>query len=271
MKGSTKVDVLDLEAGPSLADLAALQYNTYMYAPPVRGAVESVTDLGELAARLGSIVTFDRRGDVVFMDNFECGLAKWVCTAIGSGCSSALSEESPYRGYWSAKLSVGSVAVAISRMDIYTPFPLPSKMGFEIAFTVDGDAGSFSLGMNIYNGTQLIKGEIRYTPSTGALEYIDVDSNLATLASGLSLRADAHQYHVIKLVLDGDGAEYVRVILDSTQYKMDGVAARSEASALDAYMQGVVSLISDGAHTSSIYVDGAIITQNEPISLLCRS
>ncbi|GAI56753.1 unnamed protein product, partial [marine sediment metagenome] len=36
-----------------------------------------LADMGELAVRLGSIVTHDRRGDVIWMDNFDSGIAKW--------------------------------------------------------------------------------------------------------------------------------------------------------------------------------------------------
>jgi len=36
--------------------------------------VHLVQDVGELAARLGSIVTFDRRGNVIWLTSFEDGL-----------------------------------------------------------------------------------------------------------------------------------------------------------------------------------------------------
>jgi len=39
--------------------------------------VYQMTDLGELAVRLGSIVTHDRRGDVIFLEDFEEGMGRW--------------------------------------------------------------------------------------------------------------------------------------------------------------------------------------------------
>ena len=43
-----------------------------------------LTDLGELAVRLGSPVSFDRRGDVVMMETFEDGLDAWVTDGLWS-------------------------------------------------------------------------------------------------------------------------------------------------------------------------------------------
>ena len=52
-----------------------------------QATVFPVTDLGELAARLGSIVSHDRRGDVIWLDGFEDGLDKWQPTTSGSGAA----------------------------------------------------------------------------------------------------------------------------------------------------------------------------------------
>lgn len=218
----------------------------------------------ELAARLGSIVTFDRHGEVIWLDSMESGLAKWAETAIGANSAIALSNASARYGYWSAKLTAGAGATAFARLDAYAAYPLLSKLGFEIAFTVDADAGSISWAMALYNGTQLVKPEVRYTPATGYLEYVDADSVWRKLATGLSLRTGDKQYHVLKLVWDTQKSEYCRVILDSVQYDMVGVAARTAADATAACLGVLVWLSSDGANISSVYIDGAIITQNEP-------
>ncbi|GAH47647.1 unnamed protein product, partial [marine sediment metagenome] len=40
--------------------------------------------MGEIAARLGSIVTYDKRGDVVDFDNFEFPVLRWDINVVGS-------------------------------------------------------------------------------------------------------------------------------------------------------------------------------------------
>jgi len=47
--------------------------------------IYSLHDMGELAVRLGSIVSFDRRGDVIFSDSFQNGLGKVYASGVGAG------------------------------------------------------------------------------------------------------------------------------------------------------------------------------------------
>ena len=51
-------------------------YPDYGTQGPV-STVHSIQDLGELAVRLGSIVTFDRRGNVLWLDGFDSGIGAW--------------------------------------------------------------------------------------------------------------------------------------------------------------------------------------------------
>ena len=43
----------------------------------VKEVSASISDMGEVAARLGSIDIYDKRGDVVFFDNFEGAFLRW--------------------------------------------------------------------------------------------------------------------------------------------------------------------------------------------------
>ncbi len=65
-----------------LTNLLQQRYYQNMHARPKRAGVHSVTDLGELAARLDSLDVYDRRGDVVWMaSNTYDGLGlqeRWV-------------------------------------------------------------------------------------------------------------------------------------------------------------------------------------------------
>lgn len=46
--------------------------------------VSKLLDNAELAARLGSPVLFDRRGTVIFMDDFNCGVNHWDTVTKGN-------------------------------------------------------------------------------------------------------------------------------------------------------------------------------------------
>ncbi|GAI49683.1 unnamed protein product, partial [marine sediment metagenome] len=51
----------------------------------VKEVAGTLADMGELAARLSSIVEYDRRGDVVYLDDFEEPVLKWSPLAAGAG------------------------------------------------------------------------------------------------------------------------------------------------------------------------------------------
>jgi len=67
-----------------------------------------LTDMGELAARLGSINTYDRRGDVIFLDSFESGLTAWSPSSACTGSDLVQSAKHARSGGFSAKFVCGS-------------------------------------------------------------------------------------------------------------------------------------------------------------------
>ncbi|GAG01299.1 unnamed protein product, partial [marine sediment metagenome] len=44
-----------------------------------------LSDIGELAVRLGSLCSYDRRGEVIFIDDFGHGVNGYVLSHVGTG------------------------------------------------------------------------------------------------------------------------------------------------------------------------------------------
>ena len=68
----------------------------------------STIGLAELAARLGSPTTYERRGALIFADIFDSGLSKWNTDTSGAGASVALTALYASVGKYSAMLTAGS-------------------------------------------------------------------------------------------------------------------------------------------------------------------
>ena len=230
------------------------------------GAVTTyqLTDLGELAARLGSIVTFDRRGDLIWADDFERGLAKWDDFASGAGSSVALSTAAARNGRYSCLLTAGAAVDRYAQIQHFSPFFVLSRMGVEFSFRLPADIGHLRLTANMWDGVNNTRFSIKYDDAADTLYYEDSAGVYVSLATGLVLNTSATLFHTLKLVFDAATGMYVRAILNEDTYSLAGIAGPAAASATAPVFGVTIYLNGWALAASEAYVDDAILTQNEP-------
>ena len=78
--------------------------------------VYTLQDLAELAARLGSIDVFDRRGNVLLLDDFESGIKKWLFGGTGSYSAGWICDRAEHGGFC---LSIQTEGAATSLVSAY--------------------------------------------------------------------------------------------------------------------------------------------------------
>jgi len=227
----------------------------------------TLSDMAELAARLGSINTFDRRGDVIWLDDFENNINKWLTYAVGTGGSVALSNDRARNGAMSAKLVTPSDALLAAR--IYRDFPYPEvgKIGAEISFTIDNDLDFFQLGLQFWTETKYTNSLLRYLPSEKALYYADSDGVIKVLLSNVNLFATTPLFHTLKLVVDIKTDKYVRALLDSYYVDMSDIACRTTTGVYTKDMNSQIVAMGKAGLNITIYIDDFILTQNEPVNV----
>ncbi len=226
--------------------------------------VGSMADNAELAARLGSIVTFDRRGDVVWLDDFEDNIDKWEVMTLGIGAAVVLSNEAARNGSRSAKLTTGPAIDNYAIIIKHLPYPALSKVGFEISFTIDEDLNHLFHSLMLLDGTNRYIGSIDYRPDVDELYYYDDAGAPQLIASGLNLAASIYHFHTMKLVVDIATMRYVRLILDERTYDLSNYLMQPILDATLPTMWAYFASFTGVAANQSIYVDDAIVTQNEP-------
>lgn len=227
--------------------------------------VFQLTDLAEHAVRLGSIDLFDRGGDVVFLDGFEDGLNPWVAVTNGTGAAVAIVTTPVRDGAQAVRLTGGSdgVRVASVRKDLAAPELL--TLGAEMAFHLDGQIESLEIDLDVFDGANLTRFNVRWLDSADALQYRDSNDVWVTFASGLSLSTTGNLFHILKLVADASLGEYVRVRLNNRVYTLEGVPARISASAALPRFLVEIRLISLLGQNNRAVIDNVIVTQNEPV------
>lgn len=226
--------------------------------------VHEITDLGELAVRLGSIVSHDRRGDVVWYDEFECGLDKWEVSAVGTGSAAALSTDRAHNGETSCKLTAGSDSTRRSECLHRLAIPAYSLWGFECAFNLSSSLDYLDKIVALDDGVNLVLFVLRWDRAAGELQYGASGGGYTTIATIPHPLADDTLFHVWKLVVDLSKRTYIRAILNETEYDLADAAA-AVAGTVGAVSLSVKERVTGRSGQNDIvYVDDVILTQNEP-------
>ena len=221
-------------------------------------------DIGELAARLGSIVTFDRRGDVVWLDDFESGIEKWNLTLQGLGATIDWSTIAARSGAFSAKLTAGSTLTHLAHIARGFSPPVPSRIGVEFHTSQGSTYEEIICTLYLYDGVNHIETGIKHNYAAQQLSYRDDAFAWVPFANGIQLFQMAEMLHSFKMVFDLVTKRYVRVIFNNLEYDLSAIPLYSVLSAFSPRCVLILQNTGRLANNDYIYIDDVIFTQNEP-------
>lgn len=223
-----------------------------------------LSDMGELAVRLGSIVSFDRRGDVVVLDDFEASTLKWHTIRVGTGAAAALSTTAARNGSQSLKLTMGDAENDTTYAYRYAPNPVLGKIGGEYSFSLGADLKLLTHTLLLRDGAYQHDPYIIYYPQDNILGYHDSDGGITELTDSLDLYEYPFFFNTWKLVVDFKKEEYVRAIVNEVEYDLSGISYKKTVSATTPLFRLALAVVNNSAGNHHVYVDDVIITQNEP-------
>lgn len=227
------------------------------------GLVYRVDDLGELAVRLGSIVTYERRGEVYWLTNFDNGLGDFESFTSGIGSDIKLNNVKNEIGPYSIELIGGNQVGYYAQINKILAVPLSSKVGFQISIEHSSDSYVTQIDLTIYDGFTLYNGSVWIQPTLQQIQLRNSDGDYFVLASGLSFLPNTQYFMHVKLVIDIETNKYVRLLIDNTEYDISAYSLASGGSSIKKSIQAKVTNFNDTQDPSSIYVDNFIITVNE--------
>lgn len=231
----------------------------------VKKTVHGLADNAELAARLGSIVTFDRRGDVLWLDGFESPVVKWIVTTDGAGGGAEVSPDAARNGGFSCKLTTDILTDDWVSLSHYLPYPVVSKIGIEVSFTMTTNLKSLLVAEWLYDGSDFHSAQVMYFSIDNKLQYLDNRGFFQDLVTDLDLYTAQTTFHTIKLVIDLETHKYVRVIFNETEYDMSALSyAHTPDPATIPNWRQQITITTGVDAAQSVYVDDVILTQNEP-------
>lgn len=229
-----------------------------------RGPIYPVFDLAELAVRLGSVVSYDRRGDVLWFDDFESTTLKWNVQLSGTGA--AMARSTAYARNGDASLLVTCPSDSDFDVPIRHPFPLPplaSRLGLEVSFFFDEDMTSIEFRLDGYTGSSYFRGAIRWHYVDQELSYWD-GSSWVSLLTSFGLAPETYLFQTAKLVIDVDAERYVRCLVNSTEVDLSAHALSLSSSATNYHGRAFLDVVGSSGTNSKLYLDDVIVTQNEP-------
>lgn len=254
--------------------------------------VIEITDLGELAARLFSIDTFERGGDVVWMDDFEnevgvfipwatvgeleneatCAetdqlteLNKWIVEDSGGFSTVRMSTCRARNGLWSCRLTATVEGDGFARVIHLNPYPRLSNMGVEFSVSLGPDAPDVQLSTTINTFGDAREYTVRYLTETAEVQVFVVGEGWVTVRTGVFLDNEATLFHTWKLVFDAVNHRYLRFVLDETTFDLSALPEQgvTEGGGNNWRVAIMASLPAGGASDVDAWVDDVILTQNE--------
>lgn len=233
-----------------------------MYA--VKETIGSDADNAELAARLNSIVTFDRRGDVLYLDDFESGITKWATGGTGVAWAVDWSAVKARNGGFCCELTTDVGVGDNVRIGRNFSYPRLSPLGAEFSFNQIGNISSIRAYIELDDGANLNQAAFRYDPPLGEVYILDRTAGWVPLQVGLMLSESANRFHTVKLVNDFATSRYVRLILNNLEWSLNQYTTQQGVTAVPGEFSVQIWVYNEVAGAHKAWVDDVIVTQNEP-------
>lgn len=234
---------------------------------------ETTIGLSELATRLGSPSTFDRRGTVWWYDTFNSSNFSWVKSSTANGANATLSDEYPYTGEGCAKLTHGNLADSYMEMYKLIGSVSTSRIGIEAIIHFQSSVNLAAvLAIRIITGTRNISAAVRVQQAgLGGLSYGNTNGNsfhddwdFTQFDDTYSITSPAS--YPIKFVVDVEKEKYTRCMFGGDEIDMSSYEPYSVDYTNIRRIQPYIGVVANSGVTSNItaYFDNIIITIEEP-------
>jgi hypothetical protein len=229
-----------------------------------QGLYANVSDMAELAVRLGAPSSVDRSGTVVAIEDFRYGLSMIESTTAGLGETVLTSGSYSRYGGYSAKLT------RVANVDSYvgTRVRVGSRpagtWGAEALFTAITGQPNVRLFLVRHTGTHNIGWAARWDGNEGKVYYEVSTGVWEEVISDIPMNYGYPLLHSFKLVVSETDLEYMRIIADGEEVSFSAdpylyLEDTSSPDTLATFFNAVGPAVA-----TVVYADAIIITCNEP-------
>jgi len=218
----------------------------------------------ELAARLGSAVKYDRRGQAIFIEDFENGWAQWRSYTQGVGAAAELTPTTASHGGYCAKLTGGSTLGRYSFLR-FTRGILPvGRVGIEMSFALPGAVDFLIFSLTYYTMTSRYSAKMYFVYADKELQIDDADAGMVAVGTAYVSEEDLHVFNTIKLVTDLTTGQYVRLLYNQQEIDISAYGPSVEGYLYPNRVSLDVGVYSRNGENDVMYLDDVIFTMAEP-------
>ena len=221
-------------------------------------------DMGELAVRLGSVDSYDRRGEVLALVNFAHGVGGLTTALSGVGSEVRVVADPVFMGPFGLQLIGGSTLSRYSRVFFYASPSKVGQWGFEASFSFGSDVESLELVTQYYDGENEHDAAVRILAADWSVQVQKHPSTWVTVGEFGYFGAPGSSFHHLKLVADYATGKYVRVMfgnreVDISEYTLPLAGTPGEYNVVHR-----VTVVSTPGNNGVVTLGHLLVTGNEP-------
>jgi len=220
--------------------------------------------MGELAARLGSIVTYDRRGELIWYDDFRYGLGCWTISLAGTGADVSLSTDGLSVAPYCVKLTAGSSGTRLARMNRELGVIELDRAGAEFSFTqiAPSTIVEFEIVVCLKPFLHYISVNLDVTDNK---IYV---RNAANVFEQVAVLSDVYKngniVNSLKVVWDISDNTYIRLLINRFAIDVSTIGLYTIAAGITNSINVQMSLRGEGGPNENMRIYHSILTSNEP-------
>jgi hypothetical protein len=217
----------------------------------------------ELAARQYKFpVSYDRRGQVYFWDDFRDGQGAWNLTGAGGG-TAAIVEADALQGGKCVELAVAAADGDTATMSLSPPLPADGeRVGVALYFAFSNLPEYWRLRFRYFDGTTSHTCYLKGVSSDGKLYLYNDLAGETEVGSWSTTITGTNVWHYVKLVANLDTGAYIRVLYDGKEIDVSGVDYRQAVSAFR-YMDLSFYVNGRAANAATFLVDCVTVTMKD--------
>ena len=217
----------------------------------------------DLVGRLGSPVTWDWRGNVLYMHDFSTGWGPCFSAVTGTGAAIAITPERGGYGGYAVKMTAGSDGTRLARVQLPIGVNPGARVGVAVRFSIYSNTGFVRLMLERWDDPTSPVGYVQIDVADKEIQVYDDTPTWQTLGS-VPTSLGSYCYSWLKLVIDQETGKYERVLYNDTYYDASAYTCSASGIAVEGTMAISVSNYGREGVNDIIYLDQIVITVNEP-------
>lgn len=217
----------------------------------------------ELAARLGSPITFERSGSTQLMETFECGTQRWNFATSGADPEYGLAVAVSSHGGYALRLVGGSTADYYCLAQMKQHMVHQGKIGMSCKFCIPGACESTCMYLILYDGANVHEARVRYRAVAHKLDIYDGLTGWTEVADALGMASEDWAWNQWKFVIDPATYHYVRVLFNNQLVDVSDHTYYHTGNLAGSKMWVKIYVYSRDGENDVLYVDDVILTAAE--------